>query len=309
MKSPPREVIVTEVGPRDGLQNERALVPVEAKVDLVESLVEAGLRHIEVTSFVSPKWVPQLADAAEVYRRVRKREGVRYIVLTPNRKGMERALEVGANGVAVFTAASESFTKKNINSSIEQSILNFREVLALARSQNIWVRAYVSTCFVCPYEGGVAPEAVRRVALRLLEEGIDELSLGDTIGAATPRQVDDVLDLLLKDCDPEKIALHFHDTRGTALVNVFAGLQKGIRKFDSSAGGLGGCPYAPGASGNLATEDLVYFLRGMDIASGIDLDQVASASGRIATVLGRSLPSRYLQAHLAQAERLCASQA
>ncbi len=305
----PREVLITEVGPRDGLQNERALVPVEAKVDLIESLVEAGLRHIEVTSFVSPKWVPQLADAAEVYRRVRKREGVRYLVLTPNLKGMERALEVGANGVAVFTAASESFTKKNINTSIEQSILNFREVLALARSQKIWVRAYVSTCFACPYEGEVDPEAVRRVALRLLEEGVDELSLGDTIGAATPRQVDAVLDLLLKDCDSEKIALHFHDTRGTALVNVFAGLQKGIRKFDSSAGGLGGCPYAPGASGNLATEDLVYFLGGMGIASGIDLDQIVSASSRIATVLGRPLPSRYLQAHLAQAERACISQA
>lgn len=292
----PKKVLITEVGPRDGLQNEQGEVPTAAKIALVNHLVESGLSRIEVTSFVSPKWVPQMADAAEVYQGISKKPGVKYIALTPNQKGYEKALECEVNAIAVFTAASESFTKKNINVSIAESIENFREIVGDARQKNIWVRGYVSTCFACPYEGEVKPEQVLSVAEKLLGQGIDELSLGDTIGMATPKQVEQLLNLILKYCPSEKIALHFHDTRGTALANVLMGLQMGISHFDSSNGGLGGCPYAPGASGNLATEDLLYLLHGMEIEAGVDLDKVVAASRQISKILGRSLPSKYLQA-------------
>lgn len=293
----PKKVTITEVGPRDGLQNEKGEVPTAGKVELIEGLVAAGATRIEATSFVSPKWVPQMADAAEVYTRIKKKEGVKYIALTPNIKGMEAALENKVNAIAVFTAASETFTKKNINATIDESINNFRQVIQLARENQIWVRGYVSTCFGCPYEGEVKPQAVLQVAQRLLAEGIDELSIGDTIGVGTPNQVEEVGSLLMTECPLEKIAFHFHDTRGTALANVVAGLQLGVFKYDSSAGGLGGCPYAPGASGNLATEDLVYMLQGMGIDCGMDLSQLVAASLKIGKVLGRPLPSRYLQAH------------
>ena len=295
----PNHVIITEVGPRDGLQNEEGEVPTQEKIQFIEALVQAGVTRIEATSFVSPKWVPQMADAAEVYSGINKEPDVLYIALTPNVKGMERALENKANAIAVFTAASETFTKKNINATIEESIASFGEVLKMAKDNGIWVRGYVSTCFACPYEGAVAPEAVHQVSKRLLAEGVDEVSIGDTIGVGTPNQVEAVVSLLLKDATPDQIALHFHDTRGTALANVLQGLQMGIVKYDSSAGGLGGCPYAPGASGNLATEDLVYLLQGMGIECGIDLDRLVAASQRIAKTLGRSLPSKYLQAHQA----------
>lgn len=296
MSAYPHKVVLTEVGPRDGLQNEAAGVPTADKVALINSLVEAGAKRIEVSSFVSPKWVPQMADVLEVLQGISKKPDVKYIALTPNQKGYERALDAGVDAIAVFTAASESFTKKNINVSIAESIENFRAMVADAKQKNIWVRGYVSTCFGCPYEGPVAPKAVVDVAKALLDQGIDELSIGDTIGVATPNQVEELLNLLLKHCPAEKIALHFHDTRGTALANVLMGLQMGISHFDSSAGGLGGCPYAPGASGNLATEDLLYLLQGMKIKTGINLEKVVAASLKIGEVLGRTLPSKYLQA-------------
>lgn len=296
----PKKIILTEVGPRDGLQNERGNVPTAEKIAFIDALVDAGVSRIETTSFVSPKWVPQMADAAEVYQSIKKKTGVKYIVLVPNEKGMQSALASKVNAIAVFTAASETFNKKNINMSIEESLQAIHALVERAKEQKIWVRGYISTCFGCPYEGKIKPSAVVEVARRLLDEGVDELSIGDTIGVATPTQVEEVVGLLLKECQAEKIALHFHDTRGTALANVLTGLELGIFKFDSSAGGLGGCPYAPGASGNLATEDLLYMLHGMGIETGIDLEKLIHASRKIGAVLGRALPSRYLQAHFAK---------
>ncbi|MFO1519007.1 MAG: hydroxymethylglutaryl-CoA lyase [bacterium] len=292
----PKKVIITEVGPRDGLQNEKSNLSTVQKVQFVDALTDAGLQQIEVTSFVNPKWVPQMADAWEVYKKVHKKKDVRYIALVPNGKGMEKALTAHVQAIAVFTAATESFTRKNINMSIAESLDAFRPVIDAAKASNIWVRGYVSTCFGCPYEGPVSPQKVIEVAEKLLALGVDELSLGDTIGVATPNQVYELIPLLKRKCPLDKIALHFHDTRGTALSNVLAGLHSGVFKYDSSAGGLGGCPYAPGASGNLATEDLVYMLNGMKIQSGVDLDKLVAASQQMARALNRSLPSRYLQA-------------
>ncbi|MBI1849495.1 MAG: hydroxymethylglutaryl-CoA lyase [Planctomycetes bacterium] len=291
----PSRVTIVEVGPRDGLQNEAQPIPTGDKLAFIERLADAGLRFIEATSFVSPKRIPQLADAAEVAAKLPSRAGVTYSALVPNAKGLERAIEAKIPRIAVFTAASETFTQKNIGMSIEQSLDGFREVVAAARARGMTARGYVSTCFVCPYEGEVAPDRVRDVAASLLALGVDEVSLGDTIGAAAPRDVERVIERVAASVPREKIALHFHDTYGTALANVHAGLQLGIGTFDSSAGGLGGCPYAPGASGNLATEDLVYFLDRMGIWCGVDLRQIASASVAIEKVLGRSLPSKQLQ--------------
>lgn len=298
MASPsyPSRVTVYEVGPRDGLQNEKVAVPTEAKIRYIDMLGAAGLPVIEATSFVSPRAIPQLADATEVLRGINRQAGVRYPVLVPNEKGMVRALEAGANEVAVFTAASESFTKANINSTIAESIANFRPVLRLARENGSPVRGYVSTAFGCPYEGHVPPENVRRVALQLFELGVGQVSLGDTIGVGTPNQVPDVLGPLLSEVPAEALAVHFHDTRGTALANVLVSLQMGLTTVDSSSGGLGGCPYAPGASGNLATEDLLYMLHGMGIETGVDLDMVAAASVIILEALGKPPASKYLQA-------------
>jgi len=295
----PMSVTVYEVGPRDGLQNEKTSVPTEAKIRYVNMLSEAGLRYIEATSFVSPRAVPQLADAGEVMQSISRREGTHYPVLVPNEKGMMRALEAGVTNVAVFTAASESFTRANINATIAESLESFRPVIRLARDNNIAVRGYVSTAFGCPYEGAVSPFKVREVTMALFDLGVTQVSLGDTIGVGTPNQVEDVIGPLLAEVKPEQLAAHFHDTRGTALANVLAALQLGITTIDSSSGGLGGCPYAPGASGNLATEDLLYMLHGMGISTGVNLDKVADASLFILDVLGKQPPSKYLQAQMA----------
>lgn len=292
----PARVTIVEVGPRDGLQNEKEVIPTAAKIALIDRLSAAGYAVIEATSFVSPRAVPQLADAAEVMAGIARRPGVYYAALVPNAKGMERALAAGVDAVAVFTGASESFVRHNINTSIAGSIDNFRPVVALARAAGIRVRGYISTAFGCPYEGTVAPAAVARVAGQLLELGVDELSIGDTIGVATPNQVFEVVGALRPLVGVERLAMHFHDTRGTALANVLAALQAGITIFDSSAGGLGGCPYAPGASGNLATEDLLYMLQGMGIETGIELAAVVAASRELASVRGAAPASRYFAA-------------
>ncbi|MDQ3707116.1 MAG: hydroxymethylglutaryl-CoA lyase [Chloroflexota bacterium] len=300
MPSLPLRVTVYEVGPRDGLQNEKTHVPTADKVRYIAMLSNAGFSYVEATSFVSPRAVPQLADASEVLANISRTPGVRYPVLVPNEKGMLRALEAGVTDVAVFTAASESFTRANINATIEESIENFRPVVKLAHENNARVRGYVSTAFGCPYEGEVAPEKVREVALSLLELGAWQVSVGDTIGVGTPNQVYDVMGLLLRDIPAESLAVHFHDTRGTALANVLASLELGIATVDSSSAGLGGCPYAPGACGNLATEDLLYMLNGLGIETGVDLEKVVEASRFITTVLNKPPASRYLQAYLAQ---------
>lgn len=292
----PARVDVVEVGPRDGLQNEPGVVPTAAKVAFVSALAEAGFPEIEVTSFVSPKWVPQLADATEVLAALPPRAGVVYSALVPNETGLARAVECGVRRVAVFTAASETFNRKNINATIDESLARFLPVLAGAATAGMSVRGYVSTAFVCPYEGAVAPEAAARVILRLLDAGVDEVSIGDTIGAAVPTQVDALLDRLEGRAPFDRLALHLHDTRGTALANVLAGLRRGIAIYDSSAGGLGGCPYAPGATGNLATEDLLYLLSGMGIETGIDLPRVRAASNALHAAAGLRQPSRVLAA-------------
>jgi isopropylmalate/homocitrate/citramalate synthase len=293
----PDRATVYEVGPRDGLQNEPETVPVAARVAFVDALTEAGLSAIEVGSFVSPRAIPQLADTGDVFARIRKASGVRYPVLVPNEKGLDRALEAGVLEIAVFTAASETFNRHNINAGVDESIERFRPVVARAREARLRVRGYVSTAFGCPYEGQVSPEAVREVVHKLLDLPVDEISIGDTIGVATPAGVYDVIETLYDSGVSRGIlALHFHDTRGTALANVYAGLECGITTFDASAGGLGGCPYAPGASGNLATEDLVYLLDGLGVATGISLPKLVEASRGLAGVLGRRPPGRYLAA-------------
>ena len=294
----PRSVRVVEVGPRDGLQNEKAIIPTEQKIQFISMLASAGLPVVEATSFVSPRAIPQLSDADAVMTGLKRLSTTSYPVLVPNLKGMQRALAAGVRAIAVFTAASESFTLHNINATIAQSLANFRPVVALAQQESIPVRGYISTVFGCPYEGAVSPRQVLNVAQALLEMGVEEFSLGDTIGVATPNQVVDVLGLLLTEgaIPVEQLAVHFHDTRGTALANVLAALQMGIHIVDSSAGGLGGCPYAPGAAGNLATEDLLYMLHGMGISTGVNLDQVVAATRFIAPLLGHTPTSKYYQA-------------
>jgi len=299
----PRRVTVVEVGPRDGLQNEARALSVDDRVAFCEGLVSAGLPVVEVGAFVSPKWVPQMAGSDEVLRRVAgaaeargERSAVRLPVLVPNLRGYEAARAAGARAIAVFTAASETFNRKNINASIDESFARFAEFVPEARAAGLWVRGYVSTCFGCPYEGPVDPGRVLDVAARLVEAGCHEVSIGDTIGVAVPTQVHEVMGKLKAALPPEVLAVHFHDTRGTALANVLAALEEGIAVVDSSAGGLGGCPYAPGASGNLATEDLLYMLHGMGIETGVDLPAVVAASRRLAPRIGHGLPSRYVQA-------------
>jgi hydroxymethylglutaryl-CoA lyase len=294
----PQFVRVVEVGPRDGLQNEKAQVPSEQKIQFINMLSQSGLPIVETTSFVSPRAIPQLSDASAVMAGIEQWSTVQYPVLVPNLKGMERALAAGVRSIAVFTAASESFTRHNINMTIRESLANFRPVVELANREGVAVRGYISTVFGCPYEGVVPPQKVLHVAQALLEMSISELSLGDTIGVATPNQVVDVLGLLIgKGGIPvEQLAVHFHDTRGTALANVLMALQLGISIIDSSAGGLGGCPYAPGAAGNLATEDLLYMLHGMGIRTGVDLNKVVAATRFIAPYLGHAPTSKYFQA-------------
>jgi hydroxymethylglutaryl-CoA lyase len=294
----PPAVRIVEVGPRDGLQNEKVIIPTEQKIHFITMLAEAGLPVVEATSFVSPRAIPQLSDAGAVMAGLKDLPSTKYSVLVPNLKGMEHALNAGVRSIAVFTAASESFTRHNINATIAESLANFRPVVALAQRERIAVRGYISTVFGCPYEGSVDPEKVLTVAQALLEMGVDELSLGDTIGVATPNQVVEVVSLLLeKGTIPiERLAVHFHDTRGTALANILMSLQLGISIVDASAGGLGGCPYAPGAAGNLATEDLLYMLHGMGIKTGVNLEKVVAATRFIAPLLGHAPTSKYYQA-------------
>ncbi|HEX5040271.1 MAG TPA: hydroxymethylglutaryl-CoA lyase [Candidatus Limnocylindria bacterium] len=292
-----RDVRVYEVGPRDGLQNEGRPIPIEAKLRYLELLADAGLREIEATSFVAPSAIPQLADADELMARLTRRPGVRYPVLVPNRRGLERAEAAGVDAVCVFTAASEPFTKANINMTIAESIDAFRPVIERARQLGWWSRGYVSTAFGCPYQGPVGEAAVVGVARELLDLGVDELSIGDTIGVAGPADVRRVVAALLAaGIDADRLAMHFHDTRGTALANVSAALELGIRAFDASTGGTGGCPYAPGAAGNLATEDLVYLLEREGCAHGVDLDRLLTAAQMISETLGRPLATKVGQA-------------
>jgi isopropylmalate/homocitrate/citramalate synthase len=293
----PDRVTIYEVGPRDGLQNEPESLSVAVKAEFVDRLTDAGLPAIEVGSFVSPRSIPQLADTEEVYRRIRKASGVRYPALVPNVRGLDRALACGVLEVAVFTAASETFNRRNINAGVDESIERFRPVVARARREKLRVRGYVSTAFGCPYEGPVAPDAVREIVHKLLDLQVDEISLGDTIGVATPANIYDVVETLYESGVTRGVlALHLHDTRGTALANVYAGLACGITTFDSSAGGLGGCPFAPGAAGNVATEDLLYLLQGLSIETGVSLPKIVEASRFLADALGHRPPGRYLAA-------------
>lgn len=283
----PERVRVVEVGPRDGLQNESGTIPTATKVELINRLGAAGLPTVEATSFVSPKWIPQLADAAEVYRAIERREGVDYPVLVPNMKGMERALEVGVDEIAVFTAASETFNRKNINATIRESLERFEPVMAAAGDNGIRVRGYVSCVLGCPYEGTIDPSRVAEVAADLIELGCYEVSLGDTIGVGTPLAARRMLSATAERVDMDRLAVHFHDTRGTALANILACLQLGVGTVDASVAGLGGCPYADGAAGNVATEDVVYMLHGMGVATGIDLRALLETAGFISEALGR----------------------
>ncbi|MDQ3492771.1 MAG: hydroxymethylglutaryl-CoA lyase [Chloroflexota bacterium] len=293
----PRSVRIYEVGPRDGLQNEARSVALKTKLGYVERLVAAGLREIEVTSFVSPRAIPQLADADELLPLLPRAPGVRYPVLIPNVRGMDRAEAAGARAIAVFTAASDAFTERNIGMSVADSLEAFRPVLARAAQQGLWTRAYVSTAFGCPFTGRVEPERVVDVSLRLLDLGAEEICLGDTIGVGVPSQVTQLTERHLEaGVALSQLAYHFHDTRGTALANVMAGLAHGVSCFDASAGGAGGCPYAPGAAGNLATEDLVYLLDGLGIEHGVRLGDVLEAARYISEALGHPLGSKVGQA-------------
>lgn len=291
-----RRVTVVEVGPRDGLQNEQADVSTADKVAFVDQLSAAGLPVIEVSAFVSPTWVPQMRDAADVFARIARRPGTRYSALVPNLAGLERAAAAGVDEVAIFAAASESFSRRNINRGIEQSLADYAEVCARAHALGLRVRGYLSTAFGCPFEGTIAPTVVADVAGRLLDMGVFEVAVSDTIGIAHPGQVPVVLDAVLARVPLDRIALHFHDTRGTALANVLVALSLGVATFDASAGGLGGCPYAPGAAGNLATDDLIYMLDGLGIDTGVSIDRLGDASRFIGERLDHPLPSRYAQA-------------
>ncbi|NNM27343.1 MAG: hydroxymethylglutaryl-CoA lyase [Phycisphaerales bacterium] len=285
-------VSILEVGPRDGLQNEPTPIDTATKLAFIEALAASGLGRIEATAFVHPHAVPQLADAAAVARGLPVDDSIEYSALVPNRTGLRRAIDAGVRRVAVFTAASETFARRNINMSIAESLAEFERVVADATGQGLTVRGYLSTCFVCPYEGEIAPDRVRAVATRLMDLGVDEIAISDTIGAAVPTDIVACLGEVLQDVPVERVALHLHDTYGTALANVCAALPLGITRFDASAGGLGGCPYAPGAAGNLATEDLVYLLERMGIATGVSLEGVFRASTIVANALGRRLPGK-----------------
>jgi hydroxymethylglutaryl-CoA lyase len=302
MTSPSRVTIV-EVGPRDGLQNEAAVIPTADKIAFVDALSEAGHRVIEVSAFVSPKWVPQMADAADVFAGIRRRAGTRYTALVPNLAGLERAIAARVDEIAIFAAASESFSRRNINSSIDESLDTYRGVCDQARARGLPIRAYVSTAFGCPFEGGVDPATVARVCAELAAMGAYQISVSDTIGIAHPGQVPIVVNAVAARVPIDRIALHFHDTRGTALANVLAALPLGVSTFDASAGGLGGCPYAPGATGNLATEDLLYMLDGLGVETGVSLEQVLAASRAIEAKLGHALASRYAAAARATSHR------
>lgn len=292
----PKSVRIVEVAPRDGLQNEKEIVPLAVKIDLINRLSGCGLSTIEATSFVSPKWVPQMADAAGVMAGIKQKSGVSYPVLVPNEKGMDAALAAGVEEIAVFAAASESFSQKNINCSIDDSLNRFLPVMAIAQKKNIRVRGYVSCMTGCPYEGAVDPNRVADVAARLYDMGCYEISLGDTIGVGTPGKIQDVLKATIPRIPVSALALHCHDTYGQALVNIYAGLEMGVAVVDSSVAGLGGCPYAKGASGNVATEDIVYMLQGMGIKTGVNLDMLVDTAWFISDYLGRKPQSKVANA-------------
>lgn len=293
-------VRIVEVGPRDGLQNEKTLIPASAKIELIDRLSATGLRSVEATSFVSPKWVPQLADAAEVYVGIAKRPGVRYPVLVPNEQGYERARAVGVDEIAVFTAASEAFNRKNINASIEESLQRFAPVLERAKADGVAVRGYVSTVLGCPYQGDVPLADVVRVARALHAMGCYEISLGDTIGVGTPGKAAAMLRAVAAEVPMSALAVHFHDTYGQALANVHACLEVGVRVVDAAVSGAGGCPYARGATGNVATEDVVYMLHGLGLRTGVDLAALAAAGRWLSQLLGRESGSKVSRAMFAQ---------
>lgn len=291
----PNNVTIKEVGPRDGLQNEQTFIPTKDKISWIHQLSRTGLNYIEITSFVSPKWIPALADSFEVATGIQKEPGVTYAALVPNARGLERALEADIDEVSIFMSASETHNRKNINKSITETYPVLQEVVSDALAAGKKVRGYVSTVFGCPYEGNVSEDAIIRIAETLFEMGIYELSLGDTIGVANPKQVQTILASLLNRFKSEQLAMHFHNTRGTALANVLASLQMGMTTFDGAVGGLGGCPYAPGASGNLATDDLLYMLTGMGIQTNIHEGRISAAAQFIQDKIGRKLPSHTLQ--------------
>ena len=293
----PKQVRLVEMSPRDGLQNESGpVIATDIKTGLIDRLADCGLTHIESASFVSPKWVPQMGDAAEVMAGIKRKAGVRYSVLTPNLRGFENALAAGADEVAVFGAASESFSQKNINCSIAESLERFLPVMEAAKKHNIPVRGYVSTVLGCPYEGDIAPEQVAKVAKDLADMGCYEISLGDTIGVGTPLQAKRMLEAVIKHVPVERLAAHFHDTYGQALANLYAVLEEGVAVIDASVAGLGGCPYAKGASGNVATEDVLYLLNGLGISSGVDLNKLVATGGWISNQLKRHNGSKVGQA-------------
>lgn len=290
----PKKVFIKEVGPRDGLQNEKQLIDTKSKVEFIDRLSRTGLSYIEVTSFVHPKWIPQLADALDVLRSIKRERNITYAALVPNMRGLERALQANIDEVSVFMSASESHNKNNINKTIEETYPVLQEVIEGALRENLTVRGYVSTVIGCPIEGKVQPEKVLEVTDRLFGLGITEISLGDTIGVGAPNEVEELLDVLLAKYKPEQLAMHFHDTRGTALANIAKSLEMGITKFDSSTGGLGGCPYAKGASGNVATEDLLYLLERMGIDTGVDMEKLLDAAYFIEQQLGKQVSSKQM---------------
>ncbi len=299
----PPTVKIVDVGPRDGLQNERASVPTAIKIELIERLANTGLPVVEATAFVSPKWIPQMADNAEVMAGLKRKPGVVYPVLTPNLRGFEAAVAAGAEEVAVFGAASESFSQKNTNCSIAESFERFKPVTEAAKAHGLRVRGYVSCVVACPYEGDVPPMRVAEVADRLFDMGCYEISLGDTIGVGTPGKIKSMIEAIAKRVPVDRLAGHYHDTYGQAATNIYASLECGIAVFDASVAGLGGCPYAPGASGNVATEDVIYMLQGLGIETGVDLDKLVDAGEFICTALGRQTTSKVARAILAKRSR------
>ena len=292
----PQKVRIVEVGPRDGLQNEKLAIPTSTKIQLIENLVDAGLTYIEAGSFVNPKWVPQMADSGEVFTGISRKPGVTYAALTPNLQGYERAIAVNANEVAIFAAASEAFSQKNINCSINESIQRFQTLIDAAKTQQIPVRGYISCVAGCPYSGAVDVHTVASIAKELLAMGCYEISLGDTIGVGTAGQIKHLIETLARDIPIEKIAAHMHDTYGQALANIYAALEMGVSIIDSSVAGLGGCPYAAGATGNVATEDVVYLLNGLSIEHGVNLEKLIHAGNTISTALNKSSNSRVAKA-------------
>ncbi|MCH9684383.1 MAG: hydroxymethylglutaryl-CoA lyase [Deltaproteobacteria bacterium] len=296
---------IYEVGPRDGLQNEKQILPTERKLEMVEGLIDSGLKRVEITSFVNPRWIPAMADHMEVASRVKRPQGVQLSALVPNMRGLDGATRAGMEEVAVFMAASETHNRKNINKSTEDALRTYQGVVGEALSRGMKVRGYISCVYGCPYEGTVELDEVLRVCHAMRQMGVYELSLGDTIGVGTPRQVEYIFRGLMRSgIDLDNVAVHFHDTRGTALANITVALQFGIGTIDSAVGGLGGCPYAPGASGNVSTEDVVYMLHGMGVDTGVDLDKLVAISARLGGQLARELPSKYLKAHLGHCARL-----